>query len=230
MSDGWRNGSPVLVRSRRIVGALRDEAETTVHCARLATSVPASECLACADCAGTASGADGKTYLCCAHPAAQEAAIAELMRQPLFSSAADRTPLAEVMTGNVICVLPDLDLDELTDLLMENNIGGAPVVDDDGRPIGVVSRTDLVRGHPPGLTVADVMVPMAFVLPETATLSHAAALMAFEGVHRIPVVSARGCVVGIVSSLDVARWLAQSDGYIEPGSSQLAPRGTARDD
>jgi CBS domain-containing protein len=32
--------------------------------------------------------------------------------------------------------------------------------------------------------------------------------MAYEGVHRVPVVAADGRVVGILSSLDVVRWLA----------------------
>lgn len=68
-------------------------------------------------------------------------------------TAADRTPLSEVMTRDVLCVLPDLDLGELTALLLELNIGGAPVVDDAGFPIGVVSRSDLVRSLDTGRTV-----------------------------------------------------------------------------
>ena len=46
----------------------------------------------------------------------------------------------------------------------------------------------------------------------------AAALMAFEGVHRIPVVDDAGRVSGVITTLDVLRWLAQEEGY-------LAPRG-----
>ncbi|HYU14696.1 MAG TPA: CBS domain-containing protein [Candidatus Acidoferrum sp.] len=230
MSDHDRRSvQPLVVRTRQVVGAHEGVSEATVHCPRRDTSIPAAECMACADSAGIVTGADGSTYLSCAHPAAQQAAFAEIMRQPLFASTADRTPLSEVMTRHVVCVLPDLDLGDLMELFLERNIGGAPVVDQDGRPIGVVSRTDLLGSFKAG-TVADVMVPMAFVLPESATLSQAAALMAFEGVHRIPVVSSEGRVVGIVSALDVARWLAQSDGYIEPGSSRLTPRGSVEDE
>ncbi len=69
-------------------------------------------------------------------------------------------------------------------------------------------------------------MPKAFTLPASATLSRAAALMAFEGIHRVPVVSTDGRVVGIVSSLDVARWLARNDGYIAPGSASLARSGS----
>jgi CBS domain-containing protein len=41
----------------------------------------------------------------------------------------------------------------------------------------------------------------------------AATVMAIEGVHRIPVTSESGEVVGILSALDVLRWLAEQDGY-----------------
>ena len=58
------------------------------------------------------------------------------------------------------------------------------------------------------------MMRVAFCLEETETVAAAAALMATECVHRIPVVSrADGSVVGIVSSLDVLGWLARQHGY-----------------
>lgn len=212
---------PLATRSARIVGAGHDAAESTVHCPSRDASIPAAECLECADSAGAATGSTDN-YLLCTHPAAQQAVLAGLMRQPLFCSAADRTPLHEVMTRDVLCVMPDLDLGELSGMFLELNIGGAPVVDASCRPIGVVSKTDLIGGFPAGATVADVMMPVAYTLPESATLSRAAALMAFEGLHRIPVVSSENRVVGVITSLDVARWLAQNDGYIAPGSSNLA--------
>lgn len=65
-------------------------------------------------------------------------------------------------------------------------------------------------------TVRDVMTPLAFTLPETASIGRASALMALEGVHRVPVVSEAGKVVGILSALDVLRWLAHSEGYSVP--------------
>ena len=210
------------MRTRRVVGARRETSESAVFCPPRDASIPGTECLACSDSLGVVSSSTG-TYIRCTHPAAQHAALVEMMRQPLFSSAADRTPLSDVMTGDVVCVEPDLGLADLTELLLELHIGGAPVVDDECRPLGVVSRSDLIAVSDRSATVASIMMPMAFTLPETASLSRAAALMAFEGVHRIPVVSSDGRVVGIVSSLDIARWLAQNDGYIAPGSTVLVP-------
>jgi len=64
--------------------------------------------------------------------------------------------------------------------------------------------------------VADLMMPSAVTLEESTAISTAAALMATEHLHRIPVVDGQGTLVGILSSLDVLRWLARSDGYLVP--------------
>jgi len=63
-------------------------------------------------------------------------------------------------------------------------------------------------------TAADVMSPSPLTLSERASISEAAALMAFEGVHRVPVLSVAGRVIGVVTPLDVLRWMAQQDGYL----------------
>ena len=132
-------------------------------------------------------------------------------------SAADGIRVSTVMTNDVVCVSEDLTIEELATLFLERGISGAPVVDSQGYPLGVVSKTDIVRDTYEaggGATVQDIMTPLTFKLYEHAALSQAAALMAYEGVHRVPVVSEQGRVVGILSSLDVMRWLALNDGYL----------------
>jgi CBS domain-containing protein len=62
------------------------------------------------------------------------------------------------------------------------------------------------------------MLPMAFTLDERATVAQAAALMAIEDLHHVPIISARGRLVGVVSSLDIVRWLACNDGVISTGA------------
>lgn len=51
----------------------------------------------------------------------------------------------DVMTTEVVTVRDDLTLGELTDVLMENEISGAPVVDSEGSLVGVVSVMDVAR-------------------------------------------------------------------------------------
>jgi CBS domain-containing protein len=92
-------------------------------------------------------------------------------------------------------------------------LSGAPVVDDEGVPVGFVSKTDLVRhGVTPERHVSDIMTPMSLTVHEDQSVSKASALMAYEGIHRLPVVDGSGRVVGLLSSLDVLHWLACKSG------------------
>ncbi len=140
-------------------------------------------------------------------------------------------PVAEIMERSVVCAQPTMDLRAVMQLMVGKGIIGLPVVDANDRPVGIVSQTDLIRDRyahashqdvslqaPEGeVTVEDVMTPLVFSLPETATIAQAAALMVYERIHRIPVISAQNRVVGIVSPLDILRWIATLAGFKNPG-------------
>ena len=70
--------------------------------------------------------------------------------------------------------------------------------------------------EPAKLTAGDVMSPLVLTLHESSNIGQASSLMAYEGVHRLPVVSDEGRVVGILSSLDVLRWFGRRSGYLIP--------------
>jgi CBS domain-containing protein len=78
------------------------------------------------------------------------------------------------------------------------------VVDADGRPIGLVMRSALAQ-RLDRKTAADVMIPVPFVLHETASLTDAAMLVAYQAIDHTPVVSAEGRMVGMLASSDVCR-------------------------
>ena len=54
-------------------------------------------------------------------------------------------PISEIMTGDVVCVSPEISAETLMALLLDKGISGAPVIDSEGKPIGSVSKTDLMR-------------------------------------------------------------------------------------
>ncbi len=230
--------------------------DLTVFCPLRGHTMSLDDCGSCERCEGLTleSGGDHAFLRCHCRPGTEEGGVVQSHHRVAGRSAAAETLISEVMTADVICVSPDLAVEALTAMFLERNISGAPVVDEDGRPIGVVSKTDLVREQQdagndqetervvirrqgyevelgPGFhteritraTVGEIMMPIAFTLPETASVSRAAALMALEGVHRLPVVSEAGKVVGILSAMDILRWLAESEGY-------LVPRGRAADE
>jgi CBS-domain-containing membrane protein len=126
-------------------------------------------------------------------------------------------PVSEIMSRDVVVVTPEIGVDDFEDLLLRKGISGAPVVDERRRPIGIVSKTDLVhrKGTPnfEGLKVKNIMMRTAYCVAENEPIARAAGLMAYEAVHRLPVVGPDGTVTGVISPLDVMRWLARQHGY-----------------
>ena len=144
-------------------------------------------------------------------------AIAERAREHRHRSRsrADQVPVTEIMTRHVVCAYPDLGLGALLEVMIQERLGCVPVVNEGGQPIGMVTKLDVVEhlvGGPRKLRplVGDVMMPLAITLDYDATVAHAAALMAGEGMHHVMIVSDRR-LVGIVSTMDVTRWLAEND-------------------
>jgi CBS domain-containing protein len=78
----------------------------------------------------------------------------------------------------------------------------------------------------PRATVADVMTQNVVTVWESLPARKAAALMAFEGAHRLPVVARDRKVVGMLSALDVLRWLARQEGYLIPDELRLHRRSS----
>lgn len=132
---------------------------------------------------------------------------------------ADLVPVTQIMHRELICARRDLAAEQVVDLMIRHHIGCIPVVEDPGRPIGMVTKFDVVEqlfsAGPSATprTASEMMMPLAITLGERATVAHAAALMASEDVHHVPIVDETGRMIGIVSSMDVVRWLAKNDGF-----------------
>lgn len=145
-------------------------------------------------------------------------AIAERARahRERASHRADRIPVTEIMTVHVVCALPDLEVGALLDVMIGQRLGCVPVVNESGQPIGMVTKLDIVEylaapRSTPAPVVGDLMMPLAITIDENATIAHAATLMASEDMHHVMIVSERR-LVGIVSTMDVTRWLAEHPG------------------
>lgn len=181
----------------------------TVHCPRRDAAATVEECIECPGCRGLEMTEEGSHIVC----EIEDSMATVPRRRRRRPTEGDRTPLSAVMSADIVCVSPELPIEELVTLLVDRGFGGVPVVDSAGRPVGVVSKSDLLGDRRGGL-VCDIMMPIAFTMPESASLSHAAALMAYENIHRVPVVATDGAVVGIVTSMDIVRWVAEEDGYV----------------
>jgi len=153
----------------------------------------------------------------------------------------------DIMRRKVVTVASYLTLAELAKVFQERCITGAPVVDPDGRILGVVSQTDLVRARREssagvahfhlepdmpsasvgmhfeeleGERVEDIMTPGAIAFDAETPVSVLARAMMERHIHRV-LITHDGRLAGIVTSMDMLRVVA--DGPHKP-----APRRTAK--
>ncbi len=140
----------------------------------------------------------------------------------------------DVMTTDVITVTRDQSLAQVRDLFIHKKISGAPVVDEAGELVGVISLYDLLRSesdpapyHRDGfwldlsvleeplhtvaenLTVADSMSSTSFHVGEMTPLHNVTGLMTLHKLHRIIVTRGRRQVAGVISSLDLVAHLGE---------------------
>lgn len=151
--------------------------------------------------------------------------------------------VADIMTRKVVSVHPELPIESLILLLVDEAIHAVPVVDAQHRPIGMASKSDLVLDDyewaelrdetfwlsrvarlPKGLqtdgdlyleellrshTVKDIMSDEPITVREHTPVAEAAKLMGEKHVHGCPVVDAEGIMIGIITSMDVAKWVGR---------------------
>ena len=115
-----------------------------------------------------------------------------------------------VMTANPASCSAETSLREVARMMIENDCGEIPVIDGQGKPVGVVTDRDItVRIVAEGrdtmsATAGDAMSQPAKTIREDSSLKDATALMESAKIRRVPVVDASGKLAGIVSLADVA--------------------------
>lgn len=122
----------------------------------------------------------------------------------------DLVPITEIMTRATVTAQADASVESLIGLMTQHHIGCIPIVDDRTRPIGIVTKLDLIECRAESrATAREVMMPIAMTLPADATLARAATLMTTESFHHLLVVDAERMLIGVVSTFDITRWIAQ---------------------
>ena len=120
--------------------------------------------------------------------------------------APDDAPITTVMTNDVIAVRRSATLSRAVELMLQHRHTALPVVEWDGRLVGLVSEAD-VLGDPlytqgPRRTVGDVMTQAPITVDVDATVGAARDLIADRGLRLLPVVK-EGMVVGVVGRSDL---------------------------
>jgi CBS domain-containing protein len=159
---------------------------------------------------------------------------------------------AEIMSKTVVAVTPETPLAQAVRLMIDARVSGVPVIDAEGRAVGMLTEGDLLRraetgteGPAPGWfakllmpgrlagrhiqthshQVGEVMTLDVVTVEEGAPLEEVRLLMQRHRIKRLPV-ARDGKVVGVVSRADLARALAQSlfAATETPGDAAIAER------
>ena len=147
-------------------------------------------------------------------------------------SSSAETSAGEIMRREVVTITPDKTVKELVALLAEHDLGGVPVVDENGALIGIVTEGDVVGEdadlHFPhyiqfldsviylesmskfqerlrkaiAMSVADLMSKEVFTVTSSDTVSKVATIMSKHKIGQVPVVD-DGRLVGIVTRHEV---------------------------
>ena len=144
----------------------------------------------------------------------------------------------DVMIKDVITVAPSTTIEELARILMQNKVSGAPVVNNEGELIGIVTENDIIsqnkRLHIPtivrlfdafimlgstskiekeikkmaAVTVDDICTKEVITVAEDTPVEDIATVMSEKKVHLIPVVEGKK-VKGIIGKIDLIKGLSR---------------------
>ncbi|MEU9558661.1 CBS domain-containing protein [Streptomyces fumanus] len=140
--------------------------------------------------------------------------------------------VSDVMTHTVVAVGRGASFKEIVRLMRQWKVSALPVLEGEGRVVGVVSEADLLpkeefRDSDPdrltqlrrlpdlakagALTAGELMSTPAVTIQAGATLAEAARVMALRRVKRLPVVSGGGMLEGVISRADLLKVFLRSD-------------------
>ena len=140
--------------------------------------------------------------------------------------------VSDVMTHTVVAIGRDAPFKEIVGLIQQWKVSALPVLEGEGRVVGLVSEADLLpkeefRDSDPdrftqlrrltdlakagALTAGELMSSPVVTVHAGATVAQAARVMAQHRVKRLPVVNDEGLLEGIVSRVDLLKVFLRTD-------------------
>jgi len=146
----------------------------------------------------------------------------------------------DIMTENVITIKHDASIKELSELLLEKKISGVPVIDEEGKLIGIASEGDVIvqdtELHSPryfkildaiiyleslnkfkerlmkhlAVKVSEIMTKKVITASAQTRVDEIAEIMVNEKINRVPVVSEDGRPIGIITRADILKSIVKN--------------------
>jgi CBS domain-containing protein len=120
--------------------------------------------------------------------------------------------VADIMVKEVVTAKEHDKIRDVAIRMYEKRVGSVVVVDDEGKPIGIVTERDMVyvvaRALAPDTPVWMVMTENPVVINENALVTEAMEKMRMQNIRHLPVVNDEGKLVGMISFRDIMDFTA----------------------
>jgi len=141
--------------------------------------------------------------------------------------------VANWMTKDVVTISPDRSMMKASKVMKDKSISRVPVVDEDGKIVGIISDRDIKDASPSKATtldmhelyyllseikIQDIMTKKPMTIRSDETVEKAAVLMLEGNFGGLPVIDENDKVVGIITDTDIFKVLVEISGVYEGGS------------
>jgi predicted transcriptional regulator len=124
--------------------------------------------------------------------------------------------ISEYMTKDLSTLNPEMEINHAMNILLEKRISGAPVIDENGKLVGILSKKDCLKAaldasyyRDWGKTVADHMSKNIETLNSSIDIVEAASIFLESRFRRFPVME-NNQLVGQISRADVLRAMKEN--------------------
>jgi CBS domain-containing protein len=118
------------------------------------------------------------------------------------------SPLASIIKKTPVTVSPETAIRQVVEIMAEGNIGSMIIVDEDNKPIGIFTQSDVLKRIVlPGVSLEDAISTVMSAAPHALSISanayDAALAMATHGIRHVMVVDEGGKLKGVISERDL---------------------------
>jgi Zn-dependent protease/CBS domain-containing protein len=141
-------------------------------------------------------------------------------------SMANGVPVSAAMMTQYATLAPTADVEDAVQTLLRTSQSEFPVVDDAGRPVGLLARGDIIRAlkeRGPNARVADAMTAEVFTIGHRQPLDAAFRLLQEKSAPAVAVIDATGRLVGLVTSETIGEMMMVRDAL--PKGASMGPWG-----
>lgn len=123
-------------------------------------------------------------------------------------------PIKEVMTKEVISLPKNKSLKEAADEMVKHSISSIVILDNESKPIGVITPFDVIEQLLKGNNLQDISVDTfekpIIVVDKEDKVSVAAIKFLKYNIHHLAVTSDNGTLAGVISTYDLAKVIVKS--------------------